>query len=149
MGTVQQLQIPTPEEQTVARKGSQALTRYADADRVRLSLHVDGKEHDDLILPGSVVRVLLGVLTEMARGNAVSVIPVHQELTTQQAADLLNVSRPHLVGLLEHGEIPFHKVGTHRKVRLLDVLAYQQRERDARGKMLDELTAASQQEGLY
>jgi excisionase family DNA binding protein len=149
MANVQKMQIPTPDEQAVARKSSQALTRYADADRVRLSLQTKGAPTDELILPGSVVRVLLGVLTEMAQGNAVSVIPIHQEMTTQQAAELLNVSRPHLVGLLENGKIPFHKVGTHRKVKLMDVLDYQQQEQASRSQALDELAAASQQAGLY
>lgn len=149
VGSVQQLETPTPEEQAAARRSSQALTQYADAERVRLTLQAEGKEANDLILPGSVVRILLGVLTEMAQGNAVSVIPVHQELTTQQAADLLNVSRPYLVSLLEGGRMPFHKVGTHRKVRLEDLLAYKRQEHAARTEALNELTELSQQAGLY
>ncbi len=75
-------------------------------------------------IPTSVLRLLLEVLAEIGQGNAVSVTPIQAELTTQQAADLLNVSRPFLVQLLEKGEMPFHKIGTHRRVRYEDVRRY-------------------------
>lgn len=85
---------------------------------------------------------------KMAQGNAISLVPRHQEIGTQEAANLLNVSRPFLVGLLEDGKIPFHKVGSHRRVRLMDVLAYQESIDEQRRDALDELTALSQQEGM-
>jgi excisionase family DNA binding protein len=104
---------------------------------------------EEIELPHSVFEVLVRVVHEMARGNAVRVLPVHAELTTQQAADLLGVSRPYLVGLLEGGEIPFRKVGSHRRVRLDDLLIYKDKRDRERRSALNELAAESQLLGLY
>jgi excisionase family DNA binding protein len=82
---------------------------------VQLAIRGSNGESDDLVLPGHVLQIVLDVLSEMSKGNAISLIPHHQELSTQEAANLLNVSRPFLVGLLEKGGIPFRKVGAHRR----------------------------------
>ncbi len=92
----------------------------------------------------AAVRLLGALLTELAKGNAVTLMPHHAELTTQEAADLLNVSRPYLVNLLEDGQLPHHKVGTHRRVRFADILIYKRR-RDAESEVaLRELANHSQ-----
>ena len=105
-------------------------------------------ETDDLIMPGYAINLLLDILTEMSKGNAITVMPVHAELSTQETAELLNVSRPHLVELLEQGKIPFRKVGTHRRVLAKDAFDYKQRIDEDRLKALDELTAQAQQLGM-
>lgn len=84
----------------------------------------------DVTVPREAFDLFLEVLGQLANGHAVTIVPVHAELTTQQAADMLNVSRPYLVRLLEDGKIPYAKVGSHRRVRAADVVAYKA-ERDA------------------
>lgn len=142
------VQLPNQSEVEQAKQSSRTLSKYTDADRVQLSLRGDNGEADDLILPGHVLQILLDVLSEMSRGNAVSVVPYHQELSTQEAANLLNVSRPFLVSLLEDGDIPFRKVGAHRRVMLQDVLNYQEANRQHRKNALDELGRLSQDEDM-
>jgi excisionase family DNA binding protein len=100
-------------------------------------------------LPESVLTLLRQVAHHLARGRAVTVVPIDKELTTQEAADVLNVSRPYLVKLLDEGKIPFVKTGTRRRIQLAEVMAYK-RIRDAeRRRGLDELTRLSQEYGLY
>jgi len=105
--------------QTSAEELSRLLGKIPEAERVRVSL--DG---NDLILPRQALALLRDILIEMAQGNEVTIVPTHAELTTQEAANLLNVSRPHLVKLLEFGEISFTKAGTHRRIRYQDLMSY-------------------------
>jgi excisionase family DNA binding protein len=91
------------------------------------------------------LQLFASLLAEMAQGHAVTLLPLYAELTTQEAADLLHVSRPHVVRLMQQGYLPFHKIGTHRRVRLHDVLAYQQRQRAEREHALDALVAQAQE----
>ncbi len=113
---------------------------------IRLRLE-DGEESELVSVPTSAVRLFLHVLNEMSRGNAVTLIPTHAELTTQQAADLLNVSRPYVVKLLDEGKMPFRTVGKFRRIRFDDLMAYKQKDDEVRAKLADELTALSQELG--
>lgn len=140
--------LPTPAEVEQAKISSRTLAKYADVDRVQLSLRGSSGESDDLVLPGHVLQILLDVLSEMSKGNAISLIPHHQEVSTQEAANLLNMSRPFLVGLLEKGEIPFRRVGAHRRVLLTEVMAYRDKTDQLRGQALDELATLSQDEDM-
>ena len=150
MASIQKISPLPPSEEDIAqaKESSRILAKYADMDRVHLSLKGNDNQGDDLILPGPVVQLLLNVLSEVSQGNAVSIMPVHAELSTQEAANILNVSRPHLVKLLEQGEIEFHKVGTHRKVLAKHVVEYKEKITQQRHEVLDELASLSQKMGM-
>lgn len=139
--------LPTAEEIVLARESGRALSAYLHtrAETQQIEIVDDrGKAHP-VRMPVSALRLLVDVLTEIGEGNAVSIIPIHAELTTQEAADVLNVSRPFLVQLLERGEIPFHKIGTHRRVRYQDVVAYKERIDAERSSALDALAEQAQE----
>jgi excisionase family DNA binding protein len=137
---------PTETEALLARETSRLLASHVRTGKnLRIRIMDNEKAGDLMSLPAPAVRLLLDILTEMAQGNAITLIPVHAELTTQQAADLLNVSRPHLVGLLEDGKIPHRKVGTHRRVLFHDLMAYKKRIDQEREKVLDQLTEEAQE----
>ena len=148
--TLAQLLVPSAEETEAAKESSHILSASVQPNHsLRLRVLDQGQsEGTTVTLPASVARLLLDILAQMAEGNAITIIPTHAELTTQQAADLLNVSRPFFVQLLENGQIPFRKVGTHRRVLLRDLLQYKQRTDAAREQSLDELAALSQELGL-
>jgi excisionase family DNA binding protein len=140
--------LPTNPEIEAAKLSSRMLSKYADADRVQMSLKGSNGLTEDLVLPGPVLQLLLDILSEMAKGNAISLVPIHHELSTQEAANLLNVSRPHLVSLLEKNELPFRKVGAHRRVLAKDLIEYKAKIDAQRKSALDELAEVSQSLGM-
>lgn len=101
-------------------------------------------EGDRVAVPQVAFDLLMRVLAELANGNAVTIVPINAELTTQQAADLLNVSRPYLVDLLTQGKLPFRMVGTRRRIKFSDLVDYKKRDEAAAKAVLDELAAEAQ-----
>jgi excisionase family DNA binding protein len=108
----------------------------------------DEKRSQEVTIPLEAFELFVQILNQMASGNAVMIVPYHAELTTQQAAELLNVSRPFLVQLLKEKKLPFRAVGTHRRIRFTDLMEYKKADDERRQKVLDELTAESQKLGL-
>jgi excisionase family DNA binding protein len=142
--------VPGDAERVDAEHASRALARLAGHGRVRVEAVADDHEQpaQTFILPAAAVRLLTDMLAHLAQGRAVAVLPEDAALTTQQAADMLNVSRPYLVQKMEAGAIPFHKAGTHRRIYLRDLLAYRER-RTARSRaLLKELTQEAQDLGM-
>jgi excisionase family DNA binding protein len=133
--------IPSENDTALAKNISQILARQPIEN---LQLEVVGQT-ETMLLPITAVRLLQHILNQMAQGHAVALSPLEAELTTQQAADILNVSRPHLVKLLEGKHLPFRKVGTHRRVMLEDVVAYKQRMTALRHEALRELAEQAQE----
>jgi excisionase family DNA binding protein len=125
--------LPDIESSELARSSAEELSRLLGkmpkAERARVRL-----DDNDLILPRQALVLLRDLLVEMAQGNAVTIVPTHAELTTQEAANILNVSRPHLVKLLEDGVIRFTRTGTHRRIRYQDLMTY----RDQRNQLSKE-----------
>ncbi len=135
---------PSKAEAALAKETGEKLAAHlGQKGGLRLEVKT-GTGSEELVLPSAALRLLVRVLTEMGQGNAVTLTPIHAELTTQQAADLLNVSRPHLVKLLDEGTLPGRKVGSHRRVLLTDLLAYKRDFEAKRHAALDELAALSQ-----
>lgn len=135
------LVAPDPAEaEVIARLNAEIDEIYREHGEARLL----GPNGEMIGIPGSAFEALRLVVDAMSKGQTVVLAPQEEELTSQQAADLLRVSRPHLVKLLEAGEIPFHRVGTHRRVRLEDVLAYRGKRSQDRREKLDELTQLSE-----
>jgi excisionase family DNA binding protein len=141
---------PTEADTQLARESSRRLATRKLGRRasVRIQVFDDGEAAETVVVPASALRVLLHTLTEMAQGNAVTLIPVHAELTTQQAADLLNVSRPYVVKLLDEEKIPCRTVGKYRRVRFDDLMAYKRKDDEARARIADQLAAEAQELGM-
>ena len=133
-----------------AMVAARALARFLKLSKqaaVRIQPEGAGKG-EPISVPRPAFELFVEILAQMANGNAVTVVPVHAELTTQQAAELLNVSRPYFVRLLEDGKIPCRKVGTRRRVRFADLLTYKGIEEARQKTALDDLTAEAEKLGL-
>ena len=139
---------PSDEDARLARTSAFELSRLKERDgdvRVTISAGTDGAE---VAIPEIAFRLLEKILDELGQGHAVALSPVDREVSTQKGADLLNVSRPYLIKLLESGKIPFRKVGTHRRVRLADLLEHKARMDAEAERAFAELVEQAQELGM-
>lgn len=145
------LSLPAKKEIEAAIRGQKELATWLSThlETQKITIQDANDIAHQIELPTSALKLLVNVLGELAAGNAVQVVPVHAELTTQEAANMLNVSRPHMVKLLEEGHLPFHRTGRHRRVMFAELMHYkEQRDRDSMQAM-QALTDQAQKLGLY
>lgn len=135
--------LPSEHDVDLARASSRQIAAIIGRGKAARLRAIDGGH--DVTVPLVALRLLERILTEMGEGNAVTVVPHHAELTTQQAADFLNVSRPFLVNELEQGRIPFRRVGKHRRVLFKDLVTYRAAMNQGRDEALDELATMTQE----
>nr|WP_282551895.1 helix-turn-helix domain-containing protein [Providencia rustigianii] len=145
------MSLPAPKEIEAAVKGQRELATYLSTKLETQQISIkdaDNKVHQ-IELPTSALTLLMAILGELAAGNAVQIVPVHAELTTQEAANILNVSRPHLVKLLEAGRLPFHKTGRHRRILFADLMQFKAQREEESLQAMQALADQSQELGLY
>ncbi len=149
MNTLPHRQLPpTPQDAAVARSTREALSPYGGMDRP-LTLRVrDSEQEQPIELPAGAVDLLMHVLEAMAAGQGVTLIPECADLTTVQAADVLNVSRPFLIKLLDQKAISHRKVGEHRRIRMEDVMAFKNAIDRERELVLEHLTRDAQADDM-
>lgn len=136
--------LPTKQDISVATEASRKLAKLISKDAT-IHLKMVDKNGEILEISPLVAHMLLTMLEQTATGKAITLIPFEEEMTSQQAADFLNVSRPFFIQLLEKKQIPFHLVGTHRRIRFEDVINYKKMIDDQRRKTLDELAKQAQE----
>lgn len=139
--------LPVEREVAAAVESQRALAAFLSTqfETQRIQIFDAKNEAHQVELPTSALRLLVDVLSELAEGNAVKVVPIHAELTTQEAADMLNVSRPHLVKLLESGALAFHKTGKHRRIRFADLMAFKTEQDRASAQAMEALAKQTQE----
>ena len=142
--------LPLEKEVEAAVQGQRELASLLSTkfETQRIDIFDREDKPHTLVLPTSALRLLVDILGELALGNAVKVVPVHAELTSQEAADLLNVSRPHLVKMLEEGAIPFTKTGRHRRIRFSDLMAFKLRRDEESQQAMEALVQQAQELSL-
>jgi excisionase family DNA binding protein len=141
--------IPDAHEIELAAQSQSALRPLAEATGdLTVVLSGEGGSTGEILIPASAVRLLFAALAQMACGRGISLLPLDAELRTQEAADLLNVSRPYLVGLLERGEMPFRLVGNQRRIKLRDLIIYKTHSDVERRAALTELAHLGQEIGV-
>ena len=127
-----------------AQQSMNIFKRHTDRQG-RLTFQINkGTVKESVVIPAVAARLFENILLQLSEGNTATVLPLQREITTQQAADLLNVSRPYLIGLLDHGKISSRKVGTHRRVYAKDVLNFKRNDDLKRSSALDALVKEAQ-----
>ncbi|EQC01615.1 helix-turn-helix domain-containing protein [Photorhabdus temperata] len=142
--------LPDKFETELAQQSQRELAAYLSTKLETQKIEIMGEDQQShtIELPTSAMMMLMEILGELAAGNAVQIVPVHAELTTQEAANILNVSRPHMVKLLEEGLMPFHKTGRHRRVLFADLMAYKRQRDQSSLEAMRALTEQAQELGM-
>lgn len=141
--------VPTADDAQLSKESRNLLVHHQGSGVPHLKIVESDGSEKNVEIPAAAYRLLVDVLTQMSEGNAVTLIPIHAELTTQEAADLLNVSRPYLIKQIEAGKIPHHKVGRHRRIRFDDLMTYKEQQAVSQSQAMDELVAETEALGLY
>lgn len=146
-----ELKRPTKEEQEVAFKSFQTLNTtlqglHSANPEIEMEIAETGKK---IRIPLSALKLLAKILKATSQGKPISVMPVASEMTTQAAADILRCSRPHLIKLLENGDIPYTKVGRHRRIKFEDLMSYKSKMKEARKNLLIQMMQEDENDGLY
>ncbi len=149
--TFSDVNLPAKHESEIAEKGLREFAAFLSTkfETQQISIMSDDHESHQIEVPTSALTMLVQILGELASGNAVQIVPVHAELTTQEAANILNVSRPHMVKLLEDGCLPFHKTGRHRRIRFADLMEYKKQRNAESMEAMRELANQAQELGSY
>lgn len=142
------LSLPSENETILAKETSRMLAARLQDGPMELRISDQEVTGETLKLPSQAVRLLIRILEEMARGNAVTLIPLHAELTTQEAANVLNISRPTLIQLLNDRKIQFHRIGTHRRIPFQSLMEYKRKARAERQAAVDEFIAYNEELGI-
>ena len=146
---IHELSARTDDERRIASDLDRILGRIPNGQAdVQISIRPRGEPGEEVRISSEQFRLLAQIVRELARGHGVSLVPMDAELTTNEAARQLKVSRPFLIGLLEKGEIPYRMVGTHRRIRFRDLDAYKRENDRKRLEALEELSALDQEYGL-
>lgn len=149
MNNIENIERPSKEEQKAAMKSYDALATALD------QVHSDYPEieieetKERIKIPLKALQLLAEILKETSQGKPVSIVPIATEITTQAAAELIGCSRPHLVKLLETGEISYTKIGKHRRIKYQDIIDYKRKMRAKQRALLIEIMKADEESGLY
>lgn len=149
MKFTEDIRRPSKEEQKTAMESYSSLTAMLE------EIHSDYPEieiqetEERIKIPLNALKLLAKILKETSQGKPISVVPIATEMTTQSAAELLGCSRPHLVKLLENGEIAFTKVGKHRRIKYEDVVNYKKKLKEEQRRLLVEIMKSDEESGLY
>jgi excisionase family DNA binding protein len=142
---------PTSEAITLARQALESISAFITnpPDTITLAILDPAVQDTHITIPSGMFQLMVNVLQSVSRGEPVTILPHSAELTTQEAANILRVSRPYLVKLLDEGTIPSRKVGIYRRVLLSDLLHFQKTEKQRQSSIMEELTKEAQDMGLY
>lgn len=140
---------PTRSEQEAARRSFPALEeslKSVSKDTTEIEIEETSQK---IVVPTMALQLLTRILKDLGEGRPVQIVPIAAEMTTQAAAEMLGCSRPHIVKLLEHGKIPFTKIGKHRRIRYEDVMKYRQAMKEAQKQHLKDMMLDDEEAGLY